>query len=74
MEALLALAQRHFPSASLVMESLREAVINIPQDAPMNNRLADFLSELDQNLSQVGIITYGLSDTKLEDVSKSLPL
>ncbi|XP_019742850.1 ATP-binding cassette sub-family A member 1-like [Hippocampus comes] len=68
MEALLALAQRHFPTASLVMESLREAVINIPQEASMNNRLADFLSELDQNLGQVGIITYGLSDTKLEDI------
>ncbi|XP_051910872.1 phospholipid-transporting ATPase ABCA1-like [Hippocampus zosterae] len=68
MEALLALAQCHFPSASLVMESLREAVISIPQEASMNNRLADFLSELDQNLSQIGIITYGLSDTKLEDI------
>ncbi|XP_051930370.1 phospholipid-transporting ATPase ABCA1 [Hippocampus zosterae] len=68
MEALLSLAQRHFPDSRLVDESQCEAVLNLPHEASKNSRLAVFLSELDKNLNQIGILSYGLSDSKLEDI------
>ncbi|XP_061682240.1 phospholipid-transporting ATPase ABCA1 isoform X2 [Syngnathoides biaculeatus] len=68
MAPLLSLAQRHFPGASLVEESHSEAVINLPQRSIESRSLAVFLFELDQNLSDFGISSYGLSDSKLEDI------
>ncbi|XP_061538807.1 phospholipid-transporting ATPase ABCA1 isoform X2 [Phycodurus eques] len=68
MAPLLSLAHRHFPGASLVEESGCEAVINLPQKSAKSRCLAVFLSELDQNMSEIGIISYGLSDSKLEDI------
>ncbi|XP_071342125.1 phospholipid-transporting ATPase ABCA1 isoform X2 [Trachinotus anak] len=66
--ALLSLAQHHIPGARLVEESGREAVINLPQTAAKNSSLAVFLSELDQRLSELGISSYGLSDSTLEEI------
>uniref|UniRef100_A0A8D3BI65 P-type phospholipid transporter n=1 Tax=Scophthalmus maximus TaxID=52904 RepID=A0A8D3BI65_SCOMX len=66
--ALLALAQHHIPGARLVEESGREAVINLPQVAAKNSSLAIFLSELDQRLPELGISSYGLSDSTLEEI------
>ncbi|KAM9795719.1 phospholipid-transporting ATPase ABCA1 isoform 1-T1 [Syngnathus typhle] len=68
METLMSLAQRHFPDSKLVEETGREAVLNLPQEASKDSRLAVFLSELDQNLAEIGIESYGLSDCKLEDI------
>lgn len=67
--ALLSLAQHHIPGARLVEESGREAVINLPQAAAKNSSLAVFLSDLDQRLSELGVSSYGLSDSALEEVS-----
>lgn len=66
--ALLSLAQQHIPGARLVEESGREAVINLPQTAAKDSSLAIFLSELDQRLPELGICSYGLSDSTLEEV------
>lgn len=66
---LLSLAQHHIPGARLVEESGREAVINLPQEAAKNSSLAIFLSELDQRLNELGISSYGLSDSTLEEVN-----
>uniref|UniRef100_A0A8C8E1E1 P-type phospholipid transporter n=1 Tax=Oryzias sinensis TaxID=183150 RepID=A0A8C8E1E1_9TELE len=66
--AVLALVQQHIPSASLVEESRREAVINLPQKAAKDGSLAIFLSKLDQRLPELGISSYGLSDSTLEEV------
>uniref|UniRef100_A0A3P8WSU7 ATP binding cassette subfamily A member 7 n=1 Tax=Cynoglossus semilaevis TaxID=244447 RepID=A0A3P8WSU7_CYNSE len=65
---LLSLAQHHIPGARLVEESGREAVINLPQEAAKNSSLAIFLSELDQRLNELGISSYGLSDSTLEEI------
>ncbi|MEQ2188394.1 hypothetical protein GOODEAATRI_014522, partial [Goodea atripinnis] len=65
--ALLALVQQHVPGARLVEESKREAVINVPQAAAKDGSLAVFLSELDQRLPELGISSYGLSDSTLEE-------
>lgn len=69
--ALLSLAQHHVPGARLVEESGREAVINLPQTAAKDSSLAIFLSELDQRLLELGLSSYGLSDSTLEEVNKA---
>ena len=66
--ALLALAQHHIPGARLVEESRREAVFNLPQEAAKNSSLAVFLSDLDQRRTELGISSYGISDSSLEEV------
>uniref|UniRef100_A0A674NQK1 P-type phospholipid transporter n=1 Tax=Takifugu rubripes TaxID=31033 RepID=A0A674NQK1_TAKRU len=65
---LLSLAQHHIPGARLVEESRREVVINLPQMAAKDSSLGVFLSELDQRLTELGISSYGLSDSTLEEV------
>lgn len=66
--ALLSLAQQHIPGARLVEELGREAVINLPQMAAKDSSLGVFLSELDQRMTDLGISSYGLSDSTLEEV------
>uniref|UniRef100_A0A4W6D9K3 P-type phospholipid transporter n=1 Tax=Lates calcarifer TaxID=8187 RepID=A0A4W6D9K3_LATCA len=66
--ALLSLAQHHIPGARLVEDSGREAVINLPQVAAKDSSLAVFLSEVDQRLPELGISSYGLSDSTLEEI------
>uniref|UniRef100_UPI0037E9C7B4 phospholipid-transporting ATPase ABCA1 n=1 Tax=Semicossyphus pulcher TaxID=241346 RepID=UPI0037E9C7B4 len=66
--ALLSLAQHHIPGVRLVEESGREAVINLPQAAAKDSSLGVFLSELDQRLNELGISSYGLSDSTLEEI------
>uniref|UniRef100_A0A674P175 P-type phospholipid transporter n=1 Tax=Takifugu rubripes TaxID=31033 RepID=A0A674P175_TAKRU len=66
--ALLSLAQHHIPGARLVEESRREVVINLPQMAAKDSSLGVFLSELDQRLTELGISSYGLSDSTLEEI------
>ncbi|CAL8309859.1 unnamed protein product [Lota lota] len=66
--ALLALAQRHVPGARLVEESGGEAVLNLPQMAAQDGGLAVFLAELDHKLGELGLASYGLSDSTLEEI------
>ncbi|XP_054459181.1 phospholipid-transporting ATPase ABCA1 [Anoplopoma fimbria] len=66
--ALLSLAQQHIPGARLVEESGREAVVNLPQTAAKDSSLGVFLTELDQRLTELGISSYGLSDSTLEEI------
>ncbi|KAJ8277432.1 hypothetical protein GJAV_G00075090 [Gymnothorax javanicus] len=65
---LLALARRHIAEAQLVEDVGREAVINFPHSAAEDGRLACFLAELDKRLGELGITSYGLSDTTLEEI------
>ncbi|XP_055796674.1 phospholipid-transporting ATPase ABCA1 isoform X1 [Salvelinus fontinalis] len=66
--ALLTLAQRHIPGARLVEDVGREAVINLPQKSAEDSSLAIFLTELDRRQADLGITSYGLSDTTLEEI------
>ncbi|XP_056132314.1 phospholipid-transporting ATPase ABCA1 [Lampris incognitus] len=68
MAALLSLARRHIPGARIVEEMGREAVVNLPQTATLDSSLAIFLAELDQRLTELGITSYGLSDSTLEEI------
>ncbi|KAJ8278672.1 hypothetical protein COCON_G00057380 [Conger conger] len=66
--ALLALARRHIPEAQLVEDVGREAVINLPHSAAEDSSLACFLVELDKRMGELGITSYGVSDTTLEEI------
>uniref|UniRef100_A0A8C8M9Z5 P-type phospholipid transporter n=1 Tax=Oncorhynchus tshawytscha TaxID=74940 RepID=A0A8C8M9Z5_ONCTS len=66
--ALLTLAQRHIPGARLVEDVGREAVINLPQKSAEDSSLAIFLTEVDRRQADLGITSYGLSDTTLEEI------
>ncbi|KAF7656308.1 hypothetical protein LDENG_00043690 [Lucifuga dentata] len=66
--ALLLLAQRHIPGAKLVEESGCEAVVNLPQMATKDSSLAVFLGELDHRMNELGISSYGISDSTLEEI------
>ncbi|XP_062306345.1 phospholipid-transporting ATPase ABCA1 isoform X1 [Osmerus eperlanus] len=66
--ALLALAQHHVPGARLVEDLGREAVINLPQICAEDSSLAIFLTELEHRKAELGVSSYGLSDTTLEEI------
>ncbi|XP_053706907.1 phospholipid-transporting ATPase ABCA1 isoform X2 [Synchiropus splendidus] len=66
--ALLSLAQHHIPGTQLVEESGSEVVINFPQACAKDSSLGVFLSELDQRMGELGISSYGLSDSSLEEI------
>uniref|UniRef100_A0A3B4B8V1 P-type phospholipid transporter n=1 Tax=Periophthalmus magnuspinnatus TaxID=409849 RepID=A0A3B4B8V1_9GOBI len=68
MGALLSLAQQYIPGVRLVEEQGREAVLNLPQSAAKDSSLALFLSELDLRLHELGLSSYGLSDSSLEEI------
>uniref|UniRef100_A0A8C9T650 P-type phospholipid transporter n=1 Tax=Scleropages formosus TaxID=113540 RepID=A0A8C9T650_SCLFO len=61
-------------SVRLVEDVGREVVINFPHAAAEDGTLASFLAELDRRLAELGIASYGLSDTTLEEVSKAILL
>ncbi|KAF4107052.1 phospholipid-transporting ATPase ABCA1 isoform X2 [Onychostoma macrolepis] len=66
--ALMALAQQYIPDAQLVEDIGREAVINLPHAASEDGSLALFLNELDKRQGEFGVVSYGLSDTTLEEI------
>ncbi|CAN9500931.1 unnamed protein product [Ophioblennius macclurei] len=66
--ALMSMVQHYIPGAKLVEESRREAVVNLPQTAAKDSSLAIFLRELDQKLGELGVSSYGLSDSTLEEI------
>ncbi|XP_051767983.1 LOW QUALITY PROTEIN: phospholipid-transporting ATPase ABCA1 [Ctenopharyngodon idella] len=66
--ALMALAQQYISDAQLVEDIGREAVINLPHAASEDGSLALFLNELDKRQSEFGVVSYGLSDTTLEEI------
>ncbi|XP_073731945.1 LOW QUALITY PROTEIN: phospholipid-transporting ATPase ABCA1 [Misgurnus anguillicaudatus] len=65
---LVALAQQYIPDAQLVEDIGREAVINLPHAASEDGSLALFLHELDKRQGEFGVVSYGLSDTTLEEI------
>ncbi|XP_076880509.1 ATP-binding cassette, sub-family A (ABC1), member 7 [Brachyhypopomus gauderio] len=65
---LVALAQCYVPGARLVEDAVSEVVVNLPHAASQDGSLTLFLAELDRRLAELGIGTYGLSDTTLEEI------
>ena len=54
-------------------ESGGEAVLNLPQTAAQDGALAAFLAELELKLGELGLASYGLSDSTLEEVRGRRP-
>ena len=69
----MALTQPHIPAARLVEDVGREVVINLPHAASEDGTLALLLAELDKRQAEFGIVSYGLSDTTLEEVRRLIP-
>uniref|UniRef100_A0AAV2KS39 ABC transporter domain-containing protein n=1 Tax=Knipowitschia caucasica TaxID=637954 RepID=A0AAV2KS39_KNICA len=67
--ALLSLAQQMVPGVRLVEDQGSEAVLNLPQSAVKDCSLALFLSELELRLQELGLRSYGLSHSSLEERS-----
>ena len=67
--------QRHIPTASLVEEIGSDIVFILPTKDSEENPMKQFevlFKELDKNLAQLNIATYGLSDTTLEEVAPNI--
>ena len=63
--------QKHIPTATLVEEIGSDIVFILPTKDSEENPMKQFevfFKELDKNLAQLNIATYGLSDTTLEEV------
>ncbi|XP_026873152.2 phospholipid-transporting ATPase ABCA1 isoform X2 [Electrophorus electricus] len=65
---LIALAQYYVPGARLVEDVGGEVVVNFPHAASQDGTLTLFLAELDRRQAELGIVSYGLSDTTLEEI------
>lgn len=71
MPGLSALVRRWVPGARLVEDVGREVVFNVPYRAARDGSLADLLRELDCRQGELGVSSYGVSDTSLEEVRES---
>lgn len=65
---LLALVQRQVPGARLVEELPHELVLTLPYKGALDGSFAGLFQELDQQLEELGLAGYGISDTSLEEV------
>ncbi|XP_069042006.1 phospholipid-transporting ATPase ABCA1 isoform X2 [Lepisosteus oculatus] len=65
---LLAFLRQYVAKARLVEDVGREVVINVPHSAAQDGSLALLLAELDGRLSELGVGSYGISDTTLEEI------
>lgn len=69
-EAVLSRVRRHVPGAQLERETTHEVVISLPRDA--TPAFADMLETLETERSSLGIDSYGMTGTTLEEVFLSI--
>ncbi|XP_057564820.1 phospholipid-transporting ATPase ABCA7 isoform X4 [Hippopotamus amphibius kiboko] len=65
---LLALVQSHVPGARLVEELPHELALALPYKGAVDGSFAKLFCELDQRLGELGLASYGISDTSLEEI------
>lgn len=63
-----ALILRHVPSARLVEDLGHELTYILPYSAAKNGAFVELFKDLDLKLHELGISSYGVSDTTLEEV------
>ncbi|XP_010774590.1 ATP-binding cassette sub-family A member 1-like, partial [Notothenia coriiceps] len=61
------LIQGHVPAARLVEDLGHELTYVLPYSAAKDGAFAELFSDLDQKLAELGISSYGVSDTTLEE-------
>ncbi|XP_064136134.1 phospholipid-transporting ATPase ABCA7 isoform X8 [Loxodonta africana] len=65
---LLALVQCQVPGARLVEELPCELVLALPYGGALDGSFAKLFHELDRRLGELGLSSYGISDTSLEEI------
>lgn len=66
-----ALILRHIPAARLVEDLGHELTYILPYSAAKDGAFVDLFKDLDLKLPDLGISSYGVSDTTLEEVTQS---
>lgn len=64
------LIKKHVAEARLVEDIGHELTYNLPYKAAKEGAFVELFHELDDRLSDLGISSYGISETTLEEVSK----
>lgn len=68
------LVRRHVPEA-VFLESIGQEIIYIlPYSGARDGSFAQLFHDLDQAMSELGLTTYGISDTTLEEVRQASKL
>lgn len=62
---------RHIPAARLVEDLGHELTYILPYSAAKDGAFVDLFKDLDLKLPDLGISSYGVSDTTLEEVTQS---
>lgn len=65
---------KHVPEARLVEDLGHELTYVLPYQSAKDGAFVELFHELDDRLTDLGISSYGISDTTLEEVRGSLPL
>ncbi|XP_044804538.2 phospholipid-transporting ATPase ABCA7 isoform X8 [Bubalus bubalis] len=63
-----AIVQRHVPGARLVKDLPHELVLALPYKGALDGSFAELFHDLDQQLGELGLAGYGISDTSLEEI------
>lgn len=58
--------QKHVPTATILSNVSAELTVQLPMDQV--KRFGQLFMEIDANLSKLGVVTYGISITTLEEV------
>lgn len=61
---------KHVPSARLVEDLGHEITYVLPYEAAKDGGFVELFHEIDDRLVDLGISSYGISDTTLEEVSQ----
>lgn len=69
MPQLSALLQQHVPGSRLVEDIGREVLFVLPYSGARDGAFGELFRELDARLGELGISGYGISDTRLEEVT-----
>ncbi|XP_032989948.1 phospholipid-transporting ATPase ABCA7 isoform X5 [Rhinolophus ferrumequinum] len=65
---LLAMVQHQVPGARLVKDLPHELVLVLPYGGALDGSFTQLFHELDQHLGELGLASYGISDTSLEEI------
>lgn len=64
---------KHVPNSRMVEDLGHEIIYILPYESAKDGAFVDLFRDLDDHLSDLGISSYGVSDTTLEEVRNTLP-
>lgn len=60
--------QTHIPSAKLTQESRQQLSFILPSNVAKRDGFGNFFAHLEQNLDSLGLKSFGITETPLEEV------